>query len=108
MILPKAKKYVSNYVVILGLISLSNSLGQATFNQIINKKKSNHCEERFENLWTKTLQDKTEHKTVHRAISPNDNSYVACKVAKRLFFVNRMSRQEKRGPYFAFVYAFVW
>jgi hypothetical protein len=50
MILPKAKKYVSNYVVILGLISLLNSLGQATFNQIINKKKSNHCEERFENL----------------------------------------------------------
>ena len=55
----------------------------------------------------KTVQGKNEHKTVHRAISPNDNSYVACKVAKRLFFVNRTSRQEKRGPYFAFVYAFV-
>ena len=35
----------------------------------------------------KTVQGKNEHKTVHRAISPNDNSYVACKVAKRLVFL---------------------
>ena len=69
MILPKVKKYVSNYVVIFRSNFSLKFIRSANVSSNHQQKNSNHCEERFENLLTKTLQDETEHKTVHRAIS---------------------------------------
>ena len=54
----------------------------------------------------KTVQGKNEHKTVHRAISPNDNSYVACKVAKRLFFCEQNEQTGEAWPILCFCICF--